>query len=386
MQSLKTSKPFAAWVTALLAVIVVGAYAAYLRMTVGFKVTALSDYYPWGLWTGFDVLSGVALASGAFTLALVVYLLRVERFKPIIRPTILTGFLGYLMVVLGLIFDIAQPERWWHPLYPLFWQPRSVLFEVYWCVFLYTIVLTIEFSPALFERLGWSSVLNILRKITIPVVIAGVILSTLHQSSLGALYTISPEHVHPLWYSPLLPVLFFTSAVAVAPAMIIFESTLSAKATKRGLEHGLLKSLAKAAPAILLVYLVMRFADIAYGGASAYMLDGVRALFFWGEVGLGFILPMILLAVPRVRESASSLFIASLFIIGGVVANRVNTVTTAWIVPEGVVYFPTWAEFAITFMILAVGMLAFTLAIKLLPVFPEREKIRVEAAVSVKRG
>ncbi|MEM3132973.1 MAG: hypothetical protein QXR32_02265, partial [Candidatus Caldarchaeum sp.] len=112
----------------------------------------------------------------------------------------------------------------------------------------------------------------------------------------------------------------------------------------------------------------------------------VRALFFWGEVGLGFILPMILLAVPRVRESASSLFIASLFIIGGVVANRVNTVTTAWIVPEGVVYFPTWAEFAITFMILAVGMLAFTLAIKLLPVFPEREKIRVEAAVSVKRG
>jgi len=152
MQSLKTSKPFAAWVTALLAVIVVGAYAAYLRMTVGFKVTALSDYYPWGLWTGFDVLSGVALASGAFTLALVVYLLRVERFKPIIRPTILTGFLGYLMVVLGLIFDIAQPERWWHPLYPLFWQPRSVLFEVYWCVFLYTIVLTIEFSPALFGK------------------------------------------------------------------------------------------------------------------------------------------------------------------------------------------------------------------------------------------
>ncbi|MEM2225688.1 MAG: NrfD/PsrC family molybdoenzyme membrane anchor subunit, partial [Candidatus Caldarchaeum sp.] len=219
------------------------------------------------------------------------------------------------------------------------------------------------------------------RKITIPVVIAGDILSTLHQSSLGALYTISPEQVHPLWYSPLLPVLFFTSAVAVAPAMIIFESTLSAKATKRGLEHGLLKSLAKAAPAILLVYLVMRFADIAYGGASAYMLDGVRALFFWGEVGIGFILPMILLAVPRVRESASSLFI-----IGGVVANRVNTVTTAWIVPEGVVYFPTWAEFAITFMILAVGMLAFTLAIKLLPVFPEREKIRVEAAVSVKRG
>lgn len=377
MQQMKFSKPFIAWLTALLAVIAVGTYATYLRFIIGFRVTALSDEYPWGLWTGFNKLSSIALAAGAFTLASAVYLLRAEKFKPLIRPTILTGLLGYLMAVLAVIIDITQPERWWHPLYPPFWQPYSVLFEVFWCIFLYTIVLVVEFSPTVFERLGWNWVLNLLRKITIPVVIAGVILSVLHQSSLGALYTISPERVHPLWYSPLLPVLFFVSAVAGAPAMIIFVSTVSAKAMKKGLEHELIASFAKVTPAILLIYLAIRFVDMAYLDVWKFTLDGVRAWFFWGEVVLGFMLPAVLLSIPRVRQSVSKTFAASLFVIGGVMMNRANTVITAWIAPENVFYFPSWAEFAIGFMILALGMLGFTLAVKLLPVFPPREEAKL---------
>ena len=150
------------------------------------RSTNLSDQFPWGLWIGFDVLCGVGLAAGGFTLVAVVHIFNIERFKPILRPAILTAFLGYVLVIVALMFDLGRPDRIWHPL--VMWNPHSVMFEVAWCVMLYTTVLALEFVPAVFERLGWKAPLNVLRAISIPLVILGVILSTLHQSSLGSLY------------------------------------------------------------------------------------------------------------------------------------------------------------------------------------------------------
>ena len=189
--------------------------------------TNLNDQFPWGIWIGFDVLCGVMLAAGGFTLTAAVHIFNIKRLHPIVRPTILTAFLGYVLVCVALMYDLGRPYRIWHPL--VMRNPHSVMFEVAYCVMLYTTVLSLEFSPIVLERFNLQKPLKIVRAALIPLVILGVILSTLHQSSLGTVYLIMPEKLHPFWYSPLLPVFFFISAIAVGLAMTIFESSLSSK-------------------------------------------------------------------------------------------------------------------------------------------------------------
>src|SRR5271157_4140190 len=196
------------WRVVLVLILLLGAYATVLRFARGLGATTnLSDAFPWGLWVGFDVMCGVMLAAGGFTLTAAVYILNLREFKPIVRPTVLTAFLGYLLVVVALLFDLGRGYRIWHPL--VMWNPRSVMFEVAWCVTLYTTVLSLEFAAVIFERFRLQKLLRIQHAITIPLVITGVMLSTLHQSSLGSLYLIVPNKLHALWYTPLLPVLFF---------------------------------------------------------------------------------------------------------------------------------------------------------------------------------
>src|SRR5574340_175613 len=205
-----------------------GLYSTYLRIMYGLGgVTNLSDKFPWGIWIGFDILCGVGLAAGGFTLVAVVHIFNIERYKPILRSSILTAFLGYLLVIVALMFDLGRPDHIWHPL--IMWNPHSVMFEVGWCVTLYTTVLALEFVPVVFERFRWTKALKIMHAFLIPLVILGVILSTLHQSSLGSLYLIVPQKLYPLWYSPLLPVFFLISAVAVGLAMTILESWMGCK-------------------------------------------------------------------------------------------------------------------------------------------------------------
>ena len=166
-----------------------GAYATYVRFTAGLGgVTNLSDRFPWGIWVGFDVLCGVGLAAGGFTLVAAVHIFNIERYRPIVRPAVLTAFLGYILVVVALLFDLGRPWNIWHPL--IMWNPRSVMFEVAWCVTLYSTVLALEFVPAVLERLQWKRTLAWLRVVSVPLVIVGVLLSTLHQSSLGSLFLI----------------------------------------------------------------------------------------------------------------------------------------------------------------------------------------------------
>lgn len=350
-------------------ILAVGAYATVVRFFRGLGAsTALNDLAPWGIWIGFDVMSGVALAAGGFVIAATVHIFHRKRYAPLLRPAILTAFLGYLLVVFGLLYDLGQPWRIWHAL--IYWNPHSVLFEVAWCVMCYTAVLALEFAPMLFERLRTPRILRILRAITIPLIILGITLSTMHQSSLGSMFLIFPEKLSPLWYTPILPVLFFTSAVAVGLAMVTVESLLSAKFMRREAHMDLLNGVARATAVVLLIYALVKIVDVTVRGAWA-----VLAPFDWTdltwllELGLTVLLPAALLLSPRVRASRGKLLAVQALVVIGVVANRVNLAVPSLVAANRGSYFPSWMEFAITLALLTAGVVAFAFAAKHLPVF-----------------
>lgn len=337
-------------------------------------VTNLSDDFPWGLWIGFDVMSGVALAAGGFVIAGTVHVFNIKRFHPIVRPAILTALLGYLLVIVGLLFDLGRWYNVWHPIF--FWNIHSPMFEVAWCVMLYTVVLMFEFSPVVFEKLRWQRAIKFMRAITIPLVILGMCLSTLHQSSLGSLLLIAPEKINPLWYSALLPVFFFISAVGVGMGMTIVEANLSSRALNRELETDLLADLGKVASIVLAIYLVARFAELVYRGVIGYaFIPGFHATIFWIEILLGFAAPMVLLAFKRFRAKPSLVFLSGGLIVFGVVFNRLNSslLGTWQYVNSTNPYVPSAAELTITIALVSLGVIAFGLAAKFLPLFPKEE-------------
>ncbi len=358
------------WKSVLAVILAMGLYATVLRFTRGLGAsTNLSDAFPWGLWVGFDVLCGVMLAAGGFLLTATVYIFNLEKFKPIIRPTVLTAFLGYSLVVVALLFDLGRPYRIWHPL--VMWNPHSVMFEVSWCVTLYTMVLALEFAPIVFERLRLERPQRILHTVSVPLVIAGVLLSTLHQSSLGSLYLIVPEKLNPLWYSPLLPIFFFISALAVGLAMVIFESWMSSRAFHKQLDLSLLQSLGRVLLVVLAVYAFLRFEDLYSRGALAALLHpSYESELFFLEVAIGLMLPIGLLLNPRIRQSAGGLYLAAVLVVLGFVTNRLNVSITGMEGAAGVHYIPKWTEIAVTASIIGAGFAIFALAVKHLPIFP----------------
>jgi Ni/Fe-hydrogenase subunit HybB-like protein len=357
------------WRVVFVGITIAWLYATWIRYTQGLgAATNLSDEFPWGIWIGFDILCGVMLAAGGFTLMAAVHIFNAERFKPIGRPALLTAFLGYLLVIFALMYDLGLPWRIWHPL--VMWNPSSVMFEVGWCVTLYTTVLALEFSPMVFEKLRMEKPLKILRAISIPLVIAGVILSTLHQSSLGSLYLIVPEKLHPLWYTPLLPLLFFVSALAVGIAMTIFESWMSHRHLGHELDSSLVIFMGRILVVILAFYTALRFRDLAFRGAweHAFVLD-YESVLFLVEIGLGLILPLFLALFATVRRTTTGLFIMSTMVVLGFVINRLNVGITGMEGWVGENYIPAWTEVAVTVFIVAIGFVAFGLAAKHLPVF-----------------
>jgi Ni/Fe-hydrogenase subunit HybB-like protein len=358
------------WTAIFVLLMAAGGYAAILRFVFGLgAATNLSDQFPWGLWIGFDVLCGVGLAAGGFTLVAAVHIFNIERYKPILRPAILTAFLGYLLVCAALMFDLGRPWRIWHPL--VMWNHHSVMFEVGWCVTLYTTVLALEFAPVVFERLGWKAPINALHAIAVPLMILGVILSTLHQSSLGTLYLIVPEKLHPLWYSPMLPLFFFVSSIAVGLAMTIFESWHSSRAFGRQLELPLLQGMGRALAVVLSFYLVLRFADLAQRGSLKYATDGtVESWLFLLEMGL-MLLAALLLFQTRINQSPSALYGCAVLTVFGFVTNRMNVSITGIERASGTHYIPRWTEVAVTLAIVAFGFAVFRLAVKNLPIFAE---------------
>ena len=357
------------WSGAFWVIMLAGVVSTVIRFTQGLgTATNLSDQFPWGLWIGFDILCGVGLAAGGFVVAASVYLFNLERYRPILRPAILTAFLGYLLVIFALLYDLGRPWNIWHLF--IMWNPRSVMFEVGWCVILYTSVLALEFSPIVFERFQLHQLKKILHLITIPLVLAGVILSSLHQSSLGSLFLIVPEKVYPLWYSASLPYLFFSSAIAVGPAMVIIESFLSFRAFKREIELPILSQLAKVTGVALAVYLVLKIQDIiGYHLTPLLFTMNIEAVLYWAEILLGVVAPIILIVQPRIRASKSGLFYSALFVVLGFILNRMNISMTAIERYSGTSYFPSWMEVSVTLMVVAIGFAVFRLAVKYLPVF-----------------
>lgn len=356
------------WRAIFAAILLSGLYATYLRIFYGLGgSTNLSDKFPWGIWIAFDVMCGVALAAGGFTLVAIVHIFNVQKYKPVLRPCILTAFLGYILVVVGLLFDLGRPDRLWHPL--VMWNPHSVMFEVAWCVTLYTTVLFLEFIPVVFERFGWHKPIEWVHRISVPLMILGVLLSTLHQSSLGSLFLIVPSKLYPLWYSPILPLLFYVSAICVGLAMTIFESWHSSRAFGRALELPLLASLGRVLAVAMSVYLWIRFLDLAHRHALELLRQNrIENWLFGLEMAL-LIVPTVLLYQRKVRMRPGALYACAVMVVFGVIANRLNVGTTGLEAGSGTHYIPKWSEVAVTLSIVAAGFAIFRFVAGYFPIF-----------------
>ena len=355
----------------LLLLVGLGIVATIYRFAVGLGAsTHLTDDLPWGLWVAVDVLSGVALAAGGFAITAAVYIFNMKKYKSIARPAILTAFVGYAIVLVGLAIDVGKPISAWRPL--IFWQPHSVMFEVFWCITIYTTVLAFEFAPAFLERVKWETPLKIIHVLHYPLVIAGIVLSFLHQSSLGGFFLIMPSKLSHLWYTPNLPYLFYLSAIAAGLAMVSVEGIVSSRALKRNVdEMPILQGLGRGARITLIIYLVAKIADMTYQGNWPLLFAGTKASLFWSvELIVGVIVPIVLYSMKSVRESENGLLVTSGLVLFGVVLNRfdVNFFAQAG---TDTLYFPSIWEFLVTFGLISAIILAYRLAVMHLPVFHE---------------
>ena len=359
------------WRVVFLVIMALGLYSTYVRYLHGLgAVSNMTDQFPWGFWIGFDCLCGVMLAAGGFCMVGAVYLFNVESLHSVVRPAVLTAFLGYLLFIVGLLFDLGRPWFIWHQL--IYMNPHSVMFEVGFCVMTYTTVLFFEFLPNVFERLNWKAPIKWIHKVYPILIVLGILLSTLHQSSLGSLYLIMPSKLHPFWYSPALPFFFFGSAVAVGLAMTIFESTQSAKALGRHLELSVLVRLGGALLVALWVNALLRFEDFFHRGLLRQIFQpSYEAYFLWLELAFSFVIPIVLLSFKRVRLSPNGLYLASVISLFGFIANRLNVSLIGFETYVGHHYMPKWTEFSVTLMIIALGFALFRVAVQYLPIFPK---------------
>jgi Ni/Fe-hydrogenase subunit HybB-like protein len=345
-----------------------GTVAALARFVLGLGATTnLNDGYPWGLWITFDVLAGVALAAGGFTISAIIYVFNMKRFMPLLRPAKLSAFVGYALVVLGIMFDVGFPWRIWHPLF--MWNTHSVLFEISWCVMAYTAVLGVDVLMMLLEKLGKTRWLGLLRSVYVVAVVVGLVLSALHQSSLGALFLLIPQKMSNLWASGALGPLFYVSAVVCGLSVVILESLVSARVYRRAPEMEILTPLAKALAVALLVLLAMKTTDLYARGVSIWGTDRVH-LFFYLELFGTVALPAALLGFfPSSREQPGRLLGCALLSAFGVVLNRFNVVLTAYAGYRDFTYFPSLAEVAVTVGLFVIGILIFDLGARHLPVY-----------------
>jgi len=348
-------------------------------------VSNLNNSYPWALWISFDLFTGVAISSGGFLMAGTVYIFELKQFKPLLRPSILTAFLGYIMVVIALLVDLGHPERILYMIIHM--NPTSVLLEIGICVMTYLTVLAIEFAPIVFETLNWQKFANLIHRFIMPFVILGVVLSTLHQSSLGSLLLIQPTKLFPLWWTPILPILFFISAASIGLSMIILESSLSSRYFHRGLEIDLLEKLAKAIPVVLGIYGLVRFGQIALEGKLNYLFtSGFMSLLFWAEVIIGILVPIVMFSIKRVRQSGKGLLTGSIIVLVGMILNRFNVSWFAVTHPDPMTYIPSFMhnvkyipslpEVFLSIGIFSAGIMAFGLAVKYLHVFEDEKERR----------
>ena len=352
-------------------------------------VTNLDNYTPWGLWIGVDVAAGVALAAGGFTSAALAHVFHRDAYHAIVRPALLTAMLGYTFVAFAVCIDIGRFYYIWHPL--IMWNGNSALFEVGICVMIYMTVLYIEFLPIVTERfIGKVNLPGILNGLNKPVevllkaldsglaktmfvfIIAGVVLSTLHQSSLGTLMVIAGHKMHPLWQTPVLPLLFLLSAISVGFPMIIFESLIASRSFKLKPEMKILSSLGTMTAPILGIYLAFKIGDIFIRETFAYIFTfDQTAWMFIAEILL-IIIAFIMFLSKKTLRSPIRLFTASAFVIAGVLLNRFNNFITAY-KPfyDPNVYYPSIGEMSVTIGCIALLVLIYRFVVIYFPVISQ---------------
>jgi len=355
------------------------------------SVTNLNNQYPWGLWIGVDVAAGVALAAGGFMSAALGHILHRDDYHCIVRPALLTAMLGYTFVAFGVFIDIGRWYFIWHPL--IMWNPNSALFEVGICVMIYVTVLYIEFMPILTERFlgkvnlpgilkGLNGLIekiltlidNTLNRAQFIFIIAGVVLSSLHQSSLGTLMIIAGDKIHPLWQTPILPLLFLISAVAVGFPMIIFEGLIAARSFKLKPEMAVLGKLATTVPLLLGVYIGFKIGDMVIRKSFVYLAEfNTQSVMFIIEMLL-IIIPAIILNFRSVIKSPLKLFIASAMVVGGVLVNRINNFVVAYNPPYKVEsYFPSFGEISVTLGAIALIVLIYRAFVIIFPIIAQED-------------
>ncbi|HEU4382895.1 MAG TPA: Ni/Fe-hydrogenase cytochrome b subunit [Anaeromyxobacteraceae bacterium] len=354
------------------AICAVGLPLIVYRFAAGLGATTnLSQTQPWGLWIGFDMMTGIALAAGGFTIGATVELFGLDEYHPIERPAILTGFLGYVLAVLGLICDLGRP---WNMVQVMVRNgTASVLFEVAWCVMCYTSVLALEFAVPFFEWLGWKKAHGALKKALLALTVLSVMFSTMHQSALGSLYIIAPGKIHPLWYSPWIFVFFFITAIIAGISMVIFEGAIS-HITFHKLFQGhhvdfdkLSIGLAKAGALVTFAYFFLRL----QGVADAHAWGEIKGFYgaWWLVEMLGFVLlPSLLYAYGARNRSVKAVRLAATLGVAGVVLNRLNISLVAYNWNQAQRYLPSWMEIWVSLTLVTLGVLSFRWIVNRMPV------------------
>jgi len=383
-----TKKFFTPWVIVLTAIALNGMIFLAMRFIFGLgSVTNLNNQFPWGIWIGLDVGAGVALAAGGFTTAALGHIMHRDKYESIIRPALLTAMLGYTFVAIGVTIDIGRWYYIWHPL--VMWNGNSALFEVGTCVAIYLTVLYIEFLPIVAERfIGRVNLPGFLKRFNLLVdgllrklnrgldktmfvfIIAGVVLSCLHQSSLGTLMVIAGSKIHPLWQTPVLPILFLLSAVAVGFPMVIMESITASKSFGLKPETDVLSSLSRFIAPLLGIYLAAKLTDMFIRETFVYLTEfNTVSVLFGIEVIVGVIIPLRMFLSSAVRNSITGLYVASMLVIFGVVMNRFNNFITAYTPPYATEsYFPSIGEISVTIGFVALEILIYRLFVKIFPI------------------
>ena len=334
-------------------------------------VTNLNDGYPWGIWIAYDVVVGSAFACGGYSMALLVYIFNKGQYHPLVRPALLASLFGYTLAGVSVIFDLGRWWNFWHIFWPGYAQVNSVMFEVAVCISAYIVVMWIEFSPAFLEKWGMKDVKQKLNKLLFFFIALGVLLPSMHQSSLGSLLVIFGQQIHPLWQSGmLLPVTYLLTAILLGFAVVIFEATLSSTGFKRRLETDVLTPLAKVMYLTLAAYVVLRVAEVLIRGALGTAFAATwQAFWFWVEMAC-FIVPLVTLASENARRSASKLFVGAVLLMLGGMLLRINGFLVGYMTGEGWNYFPSFAELMVTVGIIAFEILAYIYIVRNYPVLP----------------
>ncbi|MBZ0125884.1 MAG: Ni/Fe-hydrogenase cytochrome b subunit [Rhodocyclaceae bacterium] len=339
-------------------------------------VTNLNDGYPWGIWIAYDVVVGSAFACGGYAMALLVYIFNKGQYHPLVRPALLASLFGYTLAGASVIFDLGRWWNFWHIFWPGYAQVNSVMFEVAVCISAYIVVMWIEFSPAFLEKWGMKDVKRKLNKVLFFFIALGVLLPSMHQSSLGSLLVIFGEQIHPLWQSGwLLPVIYLMTAILLGFAVVIFEATLSSTGFKRQLETPVLTPLSKVMFGLLAAYVVVRVADLLLRGALGTAFAATwQAFWFWVEMAC-FVVPLVLLATEQARRSAAKLFVGAVLLMLGGFLLRINGFLVGYMTGEGWHYFPSLAELMVTVGLIAFEILAYIVIVRNYPVLPAAQPV-----------